>query len=939
MKTKVLAIMLSLCMALGVCTSVVQAGPIVQSGVSVLYMNQVSEEEEPYVTTERTEYTKMIAVCGDEGSEYTLTEDVSDVVFLVNNTMVTLGEGGGYAMAGLLGTASLTDGNLVLTPPYGTPAFTGDPTVFEEWATFFENEVENAFIPLATYNGDLAQDHQFPYSNLTVHGNLTVSGDWMYQENLTVDGNLTVQTIFSVENAAVSGNIFIQAPEGGDPNGLNILWGGSLTLGGTFTADDGQIFELVDNAAVYGDVPLYVFDGEGLVPFVLESEHKLLDFTYVAAESAFVKQENGGGDDDGELREFDARLDYDHSRALITVLIDGAEPFTVYGGERFFFTYDDQPHPLCFSIDTARNAWGELEEEEQIHDLSVSVFYYYKGANDDIWMMDCIVRAGEATDERFTFENNTLSFTPASTAPFYMEICLTEEEYAFATMSPEEGEVLLEYYIEGFGGVTEGAAKHRVHAFGNTKMIFDLTDRATVFTNITPQEGESLIGFRFQYEYFFLDNEADMARLAENGAVYDAEAGTLTVTFDPEEPYMDLVFWFSGGDPGPGGDLNDFDARVNYDDNRVAIVAQIGETDPFDVRSWDRFLFAPEGELQPVSLTIDTTRSIWRELSEEERVQDMSVFIVCRWRDHEDRNVWHEAYIVRAGVVEEAYRAQYTFENNELSFLPETGEPFELEVYLNESELVFNQIQPDEGEVLIQYDSNGRGSFSVSGYKDAAYMGGMTKMIFDAANETILFTEINPAEGEELIGVRFMDEEYRFDNPGDLARLAGCGVTYDAEAHTLTVTMNPEQPYLYLTIRFSDYGSSWLGTGQFALQYRYGFGRVLFARDAEELLPIPAGPAIDYAAESTLRFELDYRYDPNGYPIEKDSNCYIADEDISPWILLRDEWTHQEMWIVETGVVPEHLQAQFTFEDNTLIFQTENAHPFTLSVFWTDEDK
>ncbi|MBR3300055.1 MAG: hypothetical protein IKI68_01055, partial [Clostridia bacterium] len=217
------------------------------------------------------EDTFFVFANGSDGDTYTLPNVFNHEIALVtNNVAVTIPENAKLAMISISGTGSIIRNNLTITNA-NTTAFTGNASDGNEIKAFYDGNDEF---------------YCFSYS-----GNTTISfdprigaipEDPIYQIN--VDGNLTVNCILNAIEVNVTGNLFIKAPAEGDPNGLNLRTipekNGSLTVGGTFTADDGQMFLVDEGSTLSENIKLYFDDNGEIKEYDINSEPNTKEFSY-----------------------------------------------------------------------------------------------------------------------------------------------------------------------------------------------------------------------------------------------------------------------------------------------------------------------------------------------------------------------------------------------------------------------------------------------------------------------------------------------------------------------------------------------------------------------------------------------------------------------------------------------------------------------------------
>ena len=528
------------------------------------------------------EDTFFIFANGADGDTYALPDVFyHEIALVTNNVAVTIPEHAELAMIAISGTGSIIRDNLTITNA-NTTAFTGNANN--------GNDVKNFY-----FGND--EFYCFSYS-----GNTTLSfdprigaipDDPVYQIN--VDGNLTVDCILNAIEVNVSGNLFIKAPADGDPNGLNLKTipekNGSLTVGGSFTADDGQMF-LVDEGSVLSDnIKLYA-DNEGEdVEYDINSEPFTKEFCYDASKAKFMFRGVGGGDDN--LYDFDLRVHYNQDQSLITYTCGTNPPQILRDSDRTQFNAAGEGEPpevgaVSFNIDLNKNFEDrDLADEEKITYPSISILkisYPRDAEPTEEW----IVRSNASTNGDYAFVGNNLTFTPADETPFELIICLDEAEYNYVTYEVPDDKILVEYVCQGNGEITLSGAENVLTYKNRNKALLPKGTENAVFTyNSEDRFEEFVVDGRF----YRVD---DMPR---DGITYNDETSELTVPLFEEqnEYYVELVFF--GDEPH---DQREF--QVVYTPDKFEVQCTNGEStfELFD-HGRDRY---PEDMMVPPYITI-----------------------------------------------------------------------------------------------------------------------------------------------------------------------------------------------------------------------------------------------------------------------------------------------------------------------------------------------
>ena len=496
---KVLSVILALCMlAMLLPAAALADGEVLAQNV---YVAGVDEHNDPNSFTfdlGQAIWDDPIGLYLSGAGTYELTEDLSDMVLIVNGVSVALGEsgkiGGGLLICG--GGSILSNSLLIESEAPAVPAELGDP---DEIFGFIADNVEGK--------------------------PLLLSGE--------------INEIFTADDVIIAAGkplVIKSAPEGADPNVLNIEKSLNVREGASLTGELGQILQIGRGASVEG---LTLYDSDGETVWTDNSHDET--FNYDADSGRWIRCDPGpGGPGPGEFR-----LIYDDNLGLAYYddNFDGTPNHECHGD--FVGTFvagegdEAEIKAVKLKFEPDANTFGEDET------VSVSILLRVFGEPDvENWVVVC----GEAADG-YSFADGVFSFAPASDAPFELSMVWTQNAYEFETCEadPEQGQKLVEYGAAARGHVefsaSEGNIVKSVVDRQRGKIVLAPYAEEVVFT-ILPDEDNELTDILVGRDP---GSQVDLA----NDSRYNAEAGTFTLEIDEEEAEYFIEFVFS--DVGPGG--------------------------------------------------------------------------------------------------------------------------------------------------------------------------------------------------------------------------------------------------------------------------------------------------------------------------------------------------------------------------------------------------
>lgn len=489
--------------------------------VSIKYINvtawQGEEPTEIELSETKNENTAGIFINSNIDVPYTLDEDASGLILLINNVDVTIGEGVGFGDFRIAGSGSLDIGPVTISPGSYTTPFDGDASNAGEVIGFFKSDAFEGtdHTPGATYSFTVTDD-------FTLEDGLDA-----YSLSVNEGKTFTQNSIINARFVSVDGFIHIGASDNPTvPNGLNIEDGGSLTVGtgGSITADDGQILEIRSGASVSG-ITLYNPDGTEYTGGFEYTE----TFCYNAGESRWERQDPGNP---GGVGNNEYRIHYDEST----------------GGK---VSLNEQP------ID-AGAIYSFTENEEIVFELTPP-----EGV-DAPYMISVRQNGGEET-EITNYSNGQFTYTPQNSNGFEIDIFWTEEEY--------------EYFR--FGGTTEKPIVVEAVFNGNGSVTFPESipegDRVAGGNREKVRVSESTESIEFTWD----ENEAPTQIRVEGAGtdgdwldIDDPQGSSYTLQLDQNKHFYCIEFRFEdGGDPGPGPGIPDNRYVVHFDRNNDAAVS------------------------------------------------------------------------------------------------------------------------------------------------------------------------------------------------------------------------------------------------------------------------------------------------------------------------------------------------------------------------------
>ncbi len=579
MKRKITAILLTFALICGLFSVPVFALGISESPVTPTYWS--FDGENLTLQPSFDENTSLIFVNGEEGETYTLPDSFYHKVYVItNNVAVTIPDTDKIETVLISGTGSIIRNNLTITNA-NTSEFTGNANNGNEIIEFYSG---NDDFYCFTYSGDTTLSFSSLFGAATDYG--------LYQVN--VDGNLTIDCILNAIEVNVTGDLFIKAPVEGDPNGLNLRTtgykNGSLTVGGTFTADDGQMFLVDEGAAVSENIKLYYDDNGVDSEYDIDAEHFTKEFSYDALKSKFMFRGISGGEEN--LNDFDCRVHYSQDKSCLSIVRAESEE-DLFDGERTTFNISTEPESpsigkISFKIDLTVDCFeNAIPAEDRIQTPSISILKitYPRDAEP---VEEWVVRSGASTDADYTFANNTLSFTPESEAPFELIVCLDKNEYDFVTFSAPEGKILVEYTVFGNGTVAIEDFEDGIFCRNRAKAVLPDSAENIIFTVTTEDRFEefSVDGRYYSVEYLPCD-----------GISYNSETGKLSIPLASEQNHYYIDFNILGDQPVMP---SEFQVVYNPDKFDVICTSDTGSFELFDHARCDY----PEDMTNPPYITV-----------------------------------------------------------------------------------------------------------------------------------------------------------------------------------------------------------------------------------------------------------------------------------------------------------------------------------------------
>nr|MCR4593602.1 hypothetical protein [Clostridiales bacterium] len=294
--SKALAVFITICM-------VVTAMPIFASAAATMRYIDLDETDpnNPVYSFSSTAGNDTVGVyiTGSSEDTYVLEEDISNYALLINEVEVVIGENGDVDTSNILtsGYGHISAGPMAFsTEGLDACPYTDAPSIAQYY-------MQSNTIYVYSILDDMYIDSSFEGQQLVV-----------------ANGTLTIATIarFDAVYVLPGASIYIEAPASGDPNGLNINYGGSLSVetGGSITADDGQILEIGTDASA-GGIDFYSYDGQTVSSYTIDAQHDPLDFEYY--DSKWVLPDNGQPGPGSDCFMVQAREVYDNGGGYIGV--------------------------------------------------------------------------------------------------------------------------------------------------------------------------------------------------------------------------------------------------------------------------------------------------------------------------------------------------------------------------------------------------------------------------------------------------------------------------------------------------------------------------------------------------------------------------------------------------------------------------------------------
>ena len=302
--------------------AVLADGGPTQATARYICVSDFNEQGEPCAFAFSDAQTETAMALYVTGGDYTLTEDVRDLMLLLNDAVLTIGPGGDFGEFIMSGDSAIYYDGYSEGCVLDAPVCEGE-TANEVAAFYMDGSNIAPYVIFVTGNAMLDDAHN--------HGCYVLI-------NVAADAHLTIDTILDTECAEINGEVFIKAPQSGDPHGLNVIDDLTVGSGGSITADEGQILELREGAVCNGFTTYLFPDYENEFyhdPDNLET--RTFGYVIESGFEGFVLQESG--ENGPSLQPGEGRICYDMANDA-RVMLDGRilndnEVFSMPEGDSF----------------------------------------------------------------------------------------------------------------------------------------------------------------------------------------------------------------------------------------------------------------------------------------------------------------------------------------------------------------------------------------------------------------------------------------------------------------------------------------------------------------------------------------------------------------------------------------------------------------------------
>ncbi len=761
--SKALAVFIAICM-------IVTAMPIFASAaVTFKYIDIDDSGDEPVATFSDTPSanTQAVYLTGSSQDTYILDEDLSDYMVIINEIQVVLDEHGNIDQNMMLTSGS---GYLNLGPiAYRTDGIAACPYTEPLDIMYYYMAAE----PVGTFvvNDDMYLDAEYNFEKLVVSNGTLVIAAIVWAEHVVV------------ENGA---SIYIEAPQSGDPNGLNICMNGSLTVetGGSITADDGQILELGTDASASG-IDLYAYDGQTVDSYTPEAQHDPLDCEY--SDNKWVLPNNQGQGPNSFLVQ--AREIYDNGGGYIGVTrssdLQSGEQSINSGfmesytpGETLYFhvsppqseenvavkytimdpagssyqtysvTYDSQRGGYFFDITAPQSGtleiyvtWSQLGYEFDITEFTDGIrteFGYYGNLADDTY-----VTTANSTDEMTYYNNIKAQFAQGTTQMVYH-------------IYPGERRFLSEIRFDGVDYSRQDILNGQLPS-GYTYTTGLEYDTFTV--PVSNPEEMFYVYFEFEqtpsYQLYFGDQNIEV--IATNGqsqtslspnTFYDyPQSGNLTLTFNTLESWVEfygIVIYYN--DPDTPAEYIKAEDLVNGNQYQITDFSKVISISVYETpAAFDNEMqFVYEYGQGSVRVAGDT-------------VESNGIYSFYK------NVIYFIDFIPPAGIsspykVEMETNGSYEvqditndLDNNSYTLTPRTDDGITFRIYWTQEQYVYDSLVAHDNESMLLMETHGDGGAAFDSDYSAGYAeyNGTQKFI-TGVSSTYYAIDFNPAYGAEV---------------------------------------------------------------------------------------------------------------------------------------------------------------------------------------------
>ncbi len=382
--------------------------------------------------------------------------------------------------------------------------------------------------------------------------------------------------------------------------------------------------------------------------------------------------------------------------------------------------------PIHFLLEPAMGIdWEEWDNGIfQLHDRDgndlVAVEASYIDANGD-YFEGTVFENGEVFRDDWSYENGVLTYVPANDFNIWLNLWWNEADRDFFHFNEtEECPVLVELYWRDGGPV---------------QLVDDVPEE-----DMFVQDGRMRIRVPFEAETLIFTWEGDLRELRVMGledadeynwSTVEPEGNTYTLVLnqlndwgDPETRY-NLEFNFANYDWLGREGL----AMTYYDWGQGSVFATVGDeiptadVDHYQPDGWDyRMNFAPDGEILPIHLLMDTSVCADFEKWEFEGVLELVdkeptgfVAVIARYVD--EHFEWVDEPVFQNGTV---LKEGWTYEDGILTYTPANDYNIEIMFCFDEGQMALESLQrTEECPVMVEVEWRGDGDVQVPAGIDA----------------------------------------------------------------------------------------------------------------------------------------------------------------------------------------------------------------------------